>query len=99
MLQYSLDSDIPASTFNAGKTLHQGIEAGLLITLPGGFSLNQTYTFNDFRFVDDRQYGDNVIAGLPKHRSEEHTSELQSLMRTSSAVFCLKKQKTNQKNT
>src|SRR3546814_4121365 len=27
-------------------------------------------------------------------RSEEHTSELQSLMRISSAVFCLKKQKT-----
>src|SRR3546814_6083646 len=27
-------------------------------------------------------------------RSEEHTSELQSLMRTSYAVFCLKKKKT-----
>src|SRR3546814_6909883 len=27
-------------------------------------------------------------------RSEEHTSELQSLMRNSYAVFCLKKQKT-----
>src|SRR3546814_361141 len=27
------------------------------------------------------------------HRSEEHTSELQSLMRISSAVFCLKKKK------
>src|SRR3546814_7965662 len=27
-------------------------------------------------------------------RSEEHTSELQSLMRISSAVFCLKKKKT-----
>src|SRR3546814_8203101 len=27
------------------------------------------------------------------HRSEEHTSELQSLMRTSYDVFCLKKQK------
>src|SRR3546814_9541229 len=27
------------------------------------------------------------------HRSEEHTSELQSLMRLSHAVFCLKKQK------
>src|SRR3546814_9858139 len=26
-----------------------------------------------------------------RRRSEEHTSELQSLMRTSSAVFCLKK--------
>src|SRR3546814_2633315 len=29
-----------------------------------------------------------------QHRSEEHTSELQSLMRTSYAVFCLQKQKT-----
>src|SRR3546814_4616503 len=28
-------------------------------------------------------------------RSEEHTSELQSLMRTSYAVFCLKKKKHN----
>src|SRR3546814_2014583 len=32
-------------------------------------------------------------------RSEEHTSELQSLMRTSYAVFCLKKKKSNQLNT
>src|SRR3546814_6499496 len=31
-----------------------------------------------------------------KHRSEEHTSELQSLMRISYAVFCLKKK--NNKN-
>src|SRR3546814_6917166 len=30
-------------------------------------------------------------------RSEEHTSELQSLMRISYAVFCLKKTKTNKK--
>src|SRR3546814_10596309 len=30
-------------------------------------------------------------------RSEEHTSELQSLMRISYAVFCLKKKKTKQK--
>src|SRR3546814_3806022 len=29
----------------------------------------------------------------PPDRSEEHTSELQSLMRTSYAVFCLKKKK------
>src|SRR3546814_9163818 len=32
-------------------------------------------------------------------RSEEHTSELQSLMRISYAVFCLKKKKTNTENT
>src|SRR3546814_10909689 len=31
-------------------------------------------------------------------RSEEHTSELQSLMRTSYAVFCLKTKQTNQYN-
>src|SRR3546814_4357431 len=32
-------------------------------------------------------------------RSEEHTSELQSLMRISYAVFCLKKKKILQRNT
>src|SRR3546814_3311674 len=32
---------------------------------------------------------------LAHDRSEEHTSELQSLMRISYAVFCLKKKKTN----
>src|SRR3546814_7167711 len=32
-------------------------------------------------------------------RSEEHTSELQSLMRISYAVFCLKKKKTKQQTT
>src|SRR3546814_2705776 len=33
------------------------------------------------------------------HRSEEHTSELQSLMRISYAVFCLKKKTTNTNDT
>src|SRR3546814_8029750 len=32
-------------------------------------------------------------ATVPARRSEEHTSELQSLMRNSYAVFCLKKKK------
>src|SRR3546814_2250995 len=34
---------------------------------------------------------------LCRQRSEEHTSELQSLMRISYAVFCLKKKKKNHK--
>src|SRR3546814_6425311 len=34
-----------------------------------------------------------VAYGLKSLRSEEHTSELQSLMRNSYAVFCLKKKK------
>src|SRR3546814_2650039 len=33
------------------------------------------------------------VYGIRAQRSEEHTSELQSLMRTSYAVFCLKKKK------
>src|SRR3546814_7905293 len=38
--------------------------------------------------VDDDHHGPTL-----SDRSEEHTSELQSLMRTSYAVFCLKKKK------
>src|SRR3546814_938126 len=38
-------------------------------------------------------------AGRPAHRSEEHTSELQSLMRISYAVFCLKKKNNTQTDT
>src|SRR3546814_2674428 len=34
------------------------------------------------------------VFGRRRKRSEEHTSELQSLMRNSYAVFCLKKQLT-----
>src|SRR3546814_20631075 len=38
-----------------------------------------------------RRRRQRVRAALPRQRSEEHTSELQSLMRISYAVFCLKK--------
>src|SRR3546814_8761625 len=39
-----------------------------------------------------------AAGGDPAFRSEEHTSELQSLMRISYAVFCLKKKKTKTKD-
>src|SRR3546814_7665351 len=39
--------------------------------------------------------GDRPDRGDVRQRSEEHTSELQSLMRISYAVFCLKKQNTH----
>src|SRR3546814_5659218 len=42
--------------------------------------------------VDDRQFADQRQGAAP--RSEEPTSELQSLMRLSYAVFCLKKKNT-----
>src|SRR3546814_1108110 len=48
---------------------------------PGRAAAGKTGTSQDFR--------DAWFVGFT--RSEEHTSELQSLMRTSYAVFCLKK--------
>src|SRR3546814_3569663 len=42
-----------------------------------------------------RSAGHQPIAAFIVGRSEEHTSELQSLMRISYAVFCLKKKKTD----
>src|SRR3546814_6315595 len=40
-----------------------------------------------------------VLAQLRRDRSEEHTSELQSLMRISYAVFCLQKKKRKMNHT
>src|SRR3546814_3817796 len=40
-----------------------------------------------------------ALQAVSAYRSEEHTSELQSLMRISYAVFCLKKQKNTDSET
>src|SRR3546814_4132647 len=46
------------------------------------------------RTAMDGKIGDDILAAFEPHgRSEEHTSELQSLMRNSYAVFCLKTKK------
>src|SRR3546814_1692744 len=42
-----------------------------------------------------RPADDSDLSPAPQLRSEEHTSELQSLMRKSYAVFCLKKKTKN----
>src|SRR3546814_7823836 len=47
------------------------------------------------RGTRDCHTGNHPRRACRGHRSEEHTSELQSLMRTSYAVFCLKKKNTN----
>src|SRR3546814_9315521 len=49
------------------------------------------------RFLDSYRPNDSFyLSPAERARSEEHTSELQSLMRTSYAVFCLKKKNTSQ---
>src|SRR3546814_3735527 len=44
-----------------------------------------------FEALQDKRGGTGVARRTRRGRSEEHTSELQSLMRNSYAVFCLKK--------
>src|SRR3546814_2255311 len=54
----------------------------------GGWTLSWQGTGNTNA---DFPNGDSLLAGFREARSEEHTSELQSLMRISYADFCLKK--------
>lgn len=68
MLQFAVAADIPASTFNADRTRHQGIEAGLDLALARWARLRQVYQLNDFRFRGDTQYGDNRLPVVPKHQ-------------------------------
>jgi iron complex outermembrane receptor protein len=67
LLQFAIGPDIPASTFNAGDTLHQGIEAALELALAPWARLRQVYQFNDFRFRNDLQFGDNRLPVIPRH--------------------------------
>src|SRR3546814_1467647 len=65
----------------------------------GSSSQDQRAAVGDWVLLD----GKRIVALLPrrtaiKRRSEEHTSELQSLMRISYAVFCLKKKKHKKRN-
>jgi len=67
LLQFTTNSNIPASTFNADRTLHQGVEAGLDLAPTGWLRLRQVYTYSDFRFRGDAQFGDNRLPVVPKH--------------------------------
>lgn len=75
LLNFIVGPDIPAATFNAGDTVHQGVEAALDWRLledraPGGGALllRQTYTYSDFRFDGDRRYRDNRLPLIPEHQ-------------------------------
>lgn len=78
LINFTVAPAIPASTFNADETIHQGIEASLTLdigsygldsVLPEGsrLLLEQAYMFSDFSFDGDPVYGDNKLAGMPPH--------------------------------
>src|SRR3546814_6781326 len=58
-------------------------------SVPAGSSLAQSVSLPGRRSLRDEV----AVLRFTSRRSEEHTSELQSLMRISYAVFCLKKKK------
>src|SRR3546814_4786995 len=71
-----LTSDVVNTAGYSGKPIHTLVGLDLEATIVGA------------RMVEHHE--PIVLIGIPE-RSEEHTSELQSLMRISYAVFCLKK--------
>src|SRR3546814_5474984 len=64
-------------------TLFRSDFLSIVVTEIGNIAERRLFRLND----------GTLNRGLPDMRSEEHTSELQSLMRISYAVFCLKKKK------
>jgi iron complex outermembrane receptor protein len=67
MLQFTVSPDIPASTFNADRTLHQGIEAGLSLEPARWLRIRQVWQYSDFRFRHDAEFGDNRLPVVPRH--------------------------------
>src|SRR3546814_10181246 len=72
----------------AGRMLDRALDEA-------GIERSKVYVTNAVKHFKFAQRGKRRLHAKP-NRSEEHTSELQSLMRISYAVFCLKK---NNKNT
>src|SRR3546814_7068147 len=81
----------PASTLRTRWAPTRGIDIGI------GVCSTLVATDKPRRLSGRGEAVDPSVAGGGDDRSEEHTSELQSLMRISYAVFCLKKKKKNKR--
>src|SRR3546814_3384422 len=86
-----------ASTSNSNGS------ASITVTFESGTDIDkaQMDVQNQLTLVEQRLPEEVRRQGIPvrqANRSEEHTSELQSLMRNSYAVFCLKKKTTTQQD-
>ncbi len=72
LLEYAVLPGL-TQTVNAGRTIHQGIEAALEVDLVRDFLpgdrllLRQVYLWNHFRFDGDGAFGNNALPGIPPH--------------------------------
>src|SRR3546814_5495773 len=72
--------------------LERGVSEPSISTV---LKLAQAYEIGVSQLIGTGEGGESEAISVVRRRSEEHTSELQSLMRISYAVFCLN----NKKNT
>src|SRR3546814_4511548 len=80
MLRLGYDQNLAIGTICASGSLGTMIPPSIVLIIYGLVTETSIYALFQAAFI-------------PGFRSEEHTSELQSLMRISYAVFCLKKKK------
>src|SRR3546814_5712971 len=86
---------------STGRGWMQGMQIGEILIAAGAVTAEDVQEALRRQRSAGGLLGDNLVAlglitaprleSILKERSEEHTSELQSLMRISYAVFCLKK--------
>src|SRR3546814_10500566 len=84
---------IDLGTTNSCVAVMDGKDAKVIENAEGARTTSSMVAFTD---SDERLVGQPAkrqAVTNPENRSEEHTSELQSLMRISYAVFCLKKKR------
>src|SRR3546814_9588159 len=104
--QFTFSPTLDYSDINLfGLTDPQGWGGGAGLTQAGFINRPDTQDqLSHVKFILDRSFTEGAISKVAlgvdfsrrdKNRSEEHTSELQSLMRISYAVFCLKKKNIN----
>src|SRR3546814_3095520 len=91
----TLFRSLATGVYTVGSDLAVQLKFGRLASnRPRARPLNPLSNF--YRSADEHWFVHNPRRGA-QDRSEEHTSELQSLMRNSYAVFCLKKKTKKQK--
>src|SRR3546814_6103269 len=101
------DTLFPYTTLFRSRILESAIYSRIRSTLigkvanggPGGLKKGATISDEYLDGLKKDEWFAIRMAGWSSGRSEEHTSELQSLMRISYAVFCLKKKNRPPKHT
>src|SRR3546814_296946 len=87
------DETVPTKKFRYNEDVGGGNKDFLWGNAAFAFASRLSESFGQYRWCANiiGPQGGGTVGDLPVYRSEEHTSELQSLMLSSYAAFCLKK--------